>query len=138
MTALDPRQHSSSSRRIQLVLLLLILWDALAIIAELSFGNSLFEIDGDQMDGVLATKASLSGAALAPLALYLHALVRGPARHWGVLWIGVVEQGATALFSVYHVARDDVSVEAIVIPMAVSLALLVLIFLNLPRSQPAV
>ncbi len=125
---------SSQTRRLQLLLLVLILWDALALLAELSFGGPLFEPSEDKIGGVLAARGSFGGAALVPLIAYVYALLRGPVRHRGVFWLGVLEQGATALLSVYHTAVGDIEVEGMVLPLAVAAGLLVLLLVNMPRQ----
>ena len=43
------RPNISAQRRLQLVLLLMIAWEVLLLVSELSFGSSLFDIDGDQV-----------------------------------------------------------------------------------------
>jgi hypothetical protein len=44
MSSLDAPHNTSITRRLQGLLLLLIFWDAFAVLAELSFGSPLFEI----------------------------------------------------------------------------------------------
>ena len=51
-----------------------------------------------------------------------------------MLWLGVIEQGATALFAVYHTAVGDIDFEGMVLPLAVAAALLVLLLTNMPRQ----
>ncbi len=112
----------------------MVVWDALALIAELSFGSPLFKVSGDQIGGVLAAHGSFGGAMVVPLALYVYTFVRGPLRYRGVLWLGALEQSAAALFAVYHAAAGDVKVEGIIVPLVVSGALLVLLLVNMPRG----
>jgi hypothetical protein len=69
------------------------------------------------------------------MALYIAAFVRGPLRHVGVLWLGAVELGAGALFAVYHFAAGDVEIDGIVLPLIISIGLLVLLLVNMPRTQ---
>jgi|SRR3990172_2111715 len=130
----DAYAAGTQTRRLQLLLLLLILWDALALVAELSFGGPLFETSGDDIGGVLAGRGSFGGAAAVLLLAYVYALARGPLRHRGVLWLGVLEQAATGLFSAFHVAVGDMDVEAAIVPIVVSGALFVLLLLNMPRQ----
>jgi hypothetical protein len=66
--------------------------------------------------------------------LYLYALVRGPTRHRFVLWCAALEQGAAALFGVYHIAADDIDVDAGLGPVVVAVALLVLVLVNMPTA----
>jgi hypothetical protein len=135
MSTMDARQARAINRRIQLLLVLLIVWDALAIVAELSFGSALFKIEGTRMAGLLAARGSFSGAALVPLGIYVFTFFRGPVRHRNLLWAGVVEQGATAFFAVYHLAINDIKFEAAAIAFVVSLVFLVALLLNIPRGQ---
>ena len=132
------RTNPSTSRRLQFILLLLILWDILALAAELSFGSPLFEIEGNKIDGLLAGRGSFSGAAVVPIGLYIYAFVRGPVRHRNILWVAVLEQVATALFTVFHVAAGDLKVQGMILPVVISLALAAVILTNLPRNQQPV
>jgi hypothetical protein len=137
MSTFDSHRSLSSGRRLQFVLLLLLLWDTLALVAELSFGGPLLKIadDGD-VTGWVAAKGSFGGAMVVPMALYFYALVRGPLRYRNILWVGAIEQGAVALFAVFHVATDVMHVEGIILPLLISSALLVVVLVNMPRSQP--
>jgi hypothetical protein len=141
MSMLDSRQNTAQLRRLQLLLLLMILWDLLSLLAELSFGGPLIKIHDDAIGGILGARASFSGAALVPIGLYFYALVRGPMRHRGVLWCAALEQGGAALLGVYHVAVKDVEVSGTIAPLVVALVLLVLVLINMPgaaaRQAPA-
>lgn len=134
MSTLDSRQNTAQLRRLQLLLLLMILWDVLALVAELSFGGPLIKIDDDAIGGILGARASFSGAAVVPIGLYFYALVRGPLRHRGVLWCAALEQGAAALFGVYHVAANHVEVGGTIAPVVVALVLLVMVLINMPNA----
>ena len=138
MNTFESRRNVSSGRRLQLILLLLIAWDVIALLAELSFGGPLFKISDASMGGFLAARGSFSGAAIMAISLYVYALVRGPLRHRNILWAAVVEQGAAALFAVFHVAAKDIEVEGMIVPLAVALGLLVLLLVSMPRHQAAV
>ena len=119
----------------QALLLLMLLWDLLAFLAAFSFGSSLMNIDGDEIGGILAAKASFSGAALVPVAVYFYGIVRNPLRHPGVLWVGVVEQAAAILVSLYHVVTDNLELEGAVLTVVVSVVLLALLVANMPRGD---
>jgi hypothetical protein len=134
MSAPALRSDSTQTRRLQLILLLLILWDAIAIAAELSYGGPLFKLSGSEIGGVIAARGSFGGAAAVTLIAYAYGLLRGAERHRGVLWLGVLEQGATALFAVYHIAVNDIEVEGGLVPLAVASGLLVLLLTNMPRQ----
>jgi hypothetical protein len=138
MSSTSPRSVRSPRFRLSIVLLLLIAWDALAILAELTFGGLLFNISDDRIGGWMGAKGALGGAAVVPLTLYVYALVRGPLRYQGLVWVGVLEQAATALFAVYHLALGHMRVESGVVPIVVSLALVVLILLNMPYGRAGV
>jgi hypothetical protein len=137
MSAYDARKTNLQLRRLQTILLLMILWDVIAVIAEISFGGPLVKISDGHVGGVLAARASLSGAALVPICMYLYALARNPLRHRGVIWAGVVEQGATAAFAAYHFVVNDIKAEGMALSLAVSIVFLALLLVNMPRAQAA-
>jgi hypothetical protein len=121
--------------RLQFALLLLVAWDAVGILAELSFGGSLFKVSGDKIDGILGARGAMGGALIVPLSLYVYALVRGPLRYRGLVWIGVLEQAMVVVFSLYHIVADDIVAEAAILPIVIALALLVVVLVNMPRGQ---
>jgi hypothetical protein len=131
---IQDRSTLGQTRRLQFLLLVLILWDVLAIAAELAFGSPLFEFEDGEIDGYFAARGSFGGAALVTLVMYVYALVRGPARYRGVLWAGVVEQAAIALFSVYHYAANQMTFKGMGLSLAISLALLVVLLVSMPRE----
>jgi hypothetical protein len=120
---------------LQLVLLLMIGWEALLLVAELSFGGVLFEVDGDQVGGIVGARGGFSGWPVVAIALYGFCLTRGPLRHPSVLLVGVLEQVAAVLFGGYHVAMEHVSLEAFIVPLVVSLTFLGLLVVNMPRGD---
>ena len=140
MSMLESRQSTAQLRRLQLLLLLLILWDLLALAGELSFGGPLIKLDEGEIEGVLGSRTSFAGAAVLPLGLYFYALVRGSARHRFVLWCAALEQGGAALFGVYHITADDIDFGPALVTLIVSVFLLVLVLINMPgaaRQVPA-
>jgi hypothetical protein len=134
MSTLESRQTTAQLRRLQILLLVMIVWDLLAIAGELSFGGPLIKLEDGEIDGVLGARASFAGAAVMPIGLYLYALVRGPARHRFVLWCAALEQGAAALFGVYHVAAGDIDLAPALVTLVVSITLLVLVLVNMPNA----
>ena len=126
-----------SLRRLQLTLALLMLWEAVSLVTEMSFGGPLFKASGGDIGGALGGRGAFSGQALVFLAIYFYGLVRGPLRHPGVLWVGLIEQAAAALFGIYHLVIGDLKVEATIAPVAVSVALLALLLVNMPRNTSA-
>jgi hypothetical protein len=135
MSAIEGRRSSAQLRRLQIILLLMLLWDLLNVFAALSFGSSLMKIDGTEIGGILGAKASFSGALLVPVAVYFYGLVRNPLRHPGVLWVGMVEQGSAILLSLYHVVGDDLQLEGAILTVVVSAILLGLLLVNSIRGE---
>lgn len=135
MDRVEPSRGLSPRLRLQLVLLLLILWDVVGLLAELSFGGPLVHISGEKVSGALAARASLGGALVVPLTLYIYALVRGPLRYRGLIWIGVLEQSMVVVFAAYHLIADDVTFGGAILPVAVSFGLVLLLLVNMPRGQ---
>src|SRR5581483_3503886 len=134
MSRVETSRGLSPRVRLQLVLLLLIAWDLVGLLAELSFGSPLFKVSGDRVTGILAARGSFGGALVVPLTLYIYALIRGPMRYRGLVWIGVLEQAMVVVFAVYHTVADDIKVAGAVAPIIVSGALVVLLLLNMPPA----
>jgi multisubunit Na+/H+ antiporter MnhF subunit len=128
-------QSVSLKRRLQLVLLLMIVWEALSLLAEISFGGPLFKISGDQVGGILAARGGFGGVNIVPMVLYIYAFARGPLRYRGVLWLGALQHAAAALLCVFHVARDNIGFGDVIVTFAVSVAFVVLLLVNMPRGQ---
>ena len=135
MGAFETRDAMSLNRRLQLLLVLLIAWDVLAIIAELSFGGFLFDASDGEITGLLGARGGFNGLPVVMIAAYAYCLARGPVRHRGVLWLAAIEQGAGTLFAVYHLATGDVRFEAAIVPLVVSAGLFVLVLVHMPRGQ---
>ena len=131
MSAVESRQSNARLRRLQALLLLMLLWDLLTVLAAFSFGSALMKIDGSEIGGFLGAKASFSGAGLIPVAVYFYGIVRNPIRHPGVLWVGVVEQTAAILASLYHVVANDLKLEGAVVTVVVSVVFLALLIVNI-------
>ena len=89
----------------------------------------------DNIGGILAAKATFSGAHVVPMAVYLYGLVRNPLRHPGVLWVGVIEQAAVIIAAGVHMFGSDIEVPGAVVPIAVSAAFLVLLLANMPQTN---
>lgn len=135
MSAIEGRQSNAHLRRLQTLLLLMLLWDLLAVFAALSFGSGLMQIDGEEIGGILGAKTSLSGAGLVPVAVYFYGIVRNPIRHPGVVWVGVIEQAAAILVSLYHVVGEDLKLEGAILTVVVSVIFLALLLVNIPRGD---
>jgi hypothetical protein len=135
MSAIESRRSDGTLRRLQILLLLMLLWDLVAVLAALSFGSTLMRIEGDEVGGILAARVSFSGAALVPMGVYFYGMVRNPLRHPGVLWVGIIEQAAAAILSIYHVVGGDIEPEGAVLTVVVSVVLLALLLVNMPRGD---
>jgi hypothetical protein len=132
MTVAGTRRGPSVS--IQVVLVLLIIWDGAALLAELTYGGFLFKPSDGQIGGILGARGAFNGAAIVPLTLYVYALVRGPMRYRGLIWVGVLEQSISAAAAAYHLILDDVEPVAAIPTLAISVGLLVLLLMNMPRG----
>ncbi len=135
MSVIEGRQSNAQLRRLQTLLLLMLLWDLLTVLAAFSFGSALMKIDGTEIGGLLGAKASFSGAGLIPVSVYFYGIVRNPIRHPGVLWVGVVEQAAAILASLYYVVGNDLKLEAAIVTIVISVVFLALLLVNMPRGD---
>jgi hypothetical protein len=132
---MEGRPSNANLRRLQVLLILMLLWDLIGVLASFSFGSSLMKIDGDEIGGLLAAKASFSGAGIVPVAVYFYGIVRNPIRHPGVLGVGIVEQAAAIIVSLYHVVGNDLKIEGAILTVVVSVVLLALLVVNMPRGD---
>jgi hypothetical protein len=135
MSTLEAPRGLSPRVRIQIVLVLLIFWEAIGLLAELGFGGPLIHVSDGKVTGVLAPRLSLGGALVVPLTLYIYALVRGAMRYRGLLWIGVLEQSMVVLFAVFHGIAGDIEFGSALVPVGISAGLLALLLANMPRGQ---
>src|SRR5688500_5624640 len=113
MSTYEPRSLTSIVQRLRLILFLMVIWEALAVITELSFGSFFFEISDDKIGGLLAARGSFGGAAVMPMFIYIYAL-RAPLRYRGLLYLAVLENAAAILFSVFHLAVGDLEAQGVV------------------------
>ena len=134
MSTYEPRSLTSIVQRLRVILFLMIIWEALAIITELSFGEPLFEISGDKISGFLAARGSFAGAAVMPMFIYIYAL-RAPLRYRGLLYLAVLENATAILFSVFHLAVGDLEAQGVIATMLISAIFLAAFLLNLPRGK---
>jgi hypothetical protein len=135
MKSVEPSRGLSPRLGLKTVLLLLIAWDVIGLLAELSFGGPLLKVSGDKIGGIIAARGSTSGMLVVPVTLYMYAFVRGPQRYRGLVWVGVLEQAMVVMFAIYHAAAGDVVAEGAFVPIAVSALLVVLLLLNIPREN---
>lgn len=134
MSTYEPRSLTSIVQRLRLILFLMIIWEALAIISELSFGSFLFDISGDKISGLLAGRGSFGGAAVMPMFIYIYAL-RAPLRYRGLLYLAMLENAAAILFGVFHLAVGNIEAQGVIATMVISAFFLAAFLLNLPRGK---
>jgi hypothetical protein len=127
------RPNATSQARLQLILVLLAIWNLLAFVMELT--NRWFIEVGD-IDGLLGARAV--GGATGVLALgYLFA-ARNPVRYRFMLWLATVEQFVALFSATFHWARDDVSFGEAFVPIVAAVIFLVLLLTNLPRQTDTI
>jgi hypothetical protein len=110
-------------------------WSVLAALTESFTSSALFMDNKDrEIDGAIGGLAlGWEGVALAVLYLYC---ARNPGRFSGIFWLAILHMGAMALSQVYHwLITDDFTFESIVIPLAGSLGLAALAFVNVFQSK---
>ena len=132
MTEYQERLVPAGSLR--LLLLVMAAWDFLGGAAQLAFHSFLVSVKDGAPDGILAGRA-FSGALFVTGSLYLIAALH-PTRYRFILWLAVAEQLIAACTGVFHGARGDVAWSGLVLPIAIAIALLILVLLNFPRGMP--
>jgi len=129
------QQRLVPTQSLRLIFLLMAAWDLLGGIVQLIFHSFLFKLkDAVEPTGILAGR-SFSGALFVIAILYVVA-ARNPTRYRFILWLGVVEQLVAICAGVFHGARGDIGWSGLVLPIAVAMALLILLLLNYPRLRP--
>jgi len=121
-------------RQPRMVLILLAVWDILAVITQVLSDSFLFDLDG-KADGILAGRA-FSASMVIPAIIYLWA-ARDPKRYRQVFWLALVEQMILVLSCFYHKGAGDIGWAGTIIPAAISGGLIFLVFFNLfqPRKE---
>ncbi len=109
-------------------------WDFFGGVVQLALRSFLVNLKDVQPDGILAGRA-FSGALFVTGSLYLIAALH-PTRYRFILWLAVAEQLIAICTGVFHGARSDVAWSGLVLPIAVAIALLILVLLNFPRGVP--
>jgi hypothetical protein len=127
------RASATSQARLQLLLILLAAWDALAFVLELTSARFL---DIGSIDGLLGARA-VGGSTLVLAIAYLYA-ARNPVRYRFIIWLASLEQ-VVAIFSIgFHWARGDVGAGESVVPMVIAAGFLALLAVNLPRQTDTI
>jgi hypothetical protein len=122
-------------KRPRILLLLLAAWSVLAAATQVLVNSGLFlDIHDIELDGAMGGFAlSLQAVPLALLYLYCW---RDPAHYHSVFWLALVHQVAIVAGVVYQWAIGTFSFESIVVPLAGSLALGLLSFLQIFEPRP--
>jgi hypothetical protein len=123
------RPDATSTARLQLVLVLLALWDLLAFFLELTNAGPLHI---GAIDGVLGAR-SVGGANAVLAIAYLYA-ARNPIRYRFVLWLAALEQVVQLFSATFHWGRGDVGAAQAIVPILAAAIFLVLLMTNLPRQ----
>ena len=126
------RANATSQARLQLVLVLLALWDLLAFLLELT-NAGLMKVGS--IDGMLGARA-LNGSVVVLAIAYLYA-ARNPIRYRFVLWLATLEQFIALFAGTFHWARGDVGAGQAIIPILVSAGFLVALMTSMPRQTDA-
>lgn len=127
------RPNPTSLARLQLILLVLGVWNLLAFFLELTNAGPL-SVAG--VDGVLGARAVSGSLGVLGIA-YLYA-ARNPIRYRFVLWLATIEQFAALFTAAFHWARGDLSGDEAAVPIIVAAAFLVLLMTNLPRQTDTI
>jgi hypothetical protein len=107
-------------------------WDFFGGVVQLALRSFFVNLKDIQPDGILAGRA-FSGALFVTGSLYLIAALH-PTRYRFILWLAVGEQLIAICTGVFHGARNDVAWGGLVLPIAVAIALMILVLLNFPRG----
>jgi len=122
-------------RQPRMVLILLAVWDILAVITQVLSNSFLFDMEGHEASGILAGRA-FSASMVIPAIIYLWA-ARDPKRYRQVFWLALVEQVIVVLSCFYHRGAEDITWAGTIIPAVISGGLIFLVFFNLfqPREE---
>ncbi len=122
-------------RRPAVLLLLLATWDILGAVVQLLGMGAFFQLD-QAADGILAGQA-LGTAMVVPAVVYLYA-ARDVQRFRRVFWLALIEHIVAIPSYFYHWGRDDIGIEGVIIPTAVSggFIFLILLVMFVPRPAP--
>lgn len=128
--AVDRNAILNTLQRPRIMLLLLVAWSAVGVLTEFFTNSGIFlNLHDRELDGLLGARA-LSWQGIPLGLLYLFAF-RNPVRYPGIFVIALVDQVAVIAAAFYHLGAGDFGGESIIIPVAVSGALLFLIVLHL-------
>ena len=128
------RERLVDARALRWVFLLMALWDLAGAVVQLALNSGVFKLHGTEaVSGVLAGRA-FSGALFVTAAMYFVATWR-PTRYRFIFWLAAFEQLIAICTGVFHGARNDITWSGVIIPIAVAIALLILLLINFPRSM---
>lgn len=121
-------------QRPRIMLVLLGVWSITGFLSEV-FTNSGFFLENHN-PGDLKMDGALGGLALGwegiPLAVLYFYCFRDPVQYHSVFWLALVHQGALFVANIYHwLISGEFTLESVVIPLGVSAALSVLVFVHL-------
>lgn len=120
-----------NERRLQLVLVLLALWDILGGLVPFVSSDAVFQVE-QGVDGLLAARP-FSGALFATALVYLYG-ARRPRRHPPILWLAVFEQLVAIVSTFYQWGADNIDFEGVVLPVVVAVLFLLAVLVQYPRG----
>lgn len=127
------RPNPTSQARLQLLLILLAVYNFLTFLLELT-NTRLLEIGA--IDGVLGAR-SVSGSIGVLAVAYVYA-ARNPVRYRFIVWLALIEQFIAMFTATFHWARDDVGFGEAIVPIGISVVFLLLLMANLPRQTDTI
>lgn len=124
------RPNPTSQARLQLILVLLAAWNAVAFTFELL---NLGPVRVGEIEGILGARA-VSGASGVLALAYAYA-ARDPIRHRTIIWLATIEQFLAIFTAGFHWARDDVNAGEAAVPIIAAGVFLFAIVTSLPRGE---
>lgn len=124
------RPNPTSQARLQLILLVLAAWNAVAFAFELL---NIGPIRVGEIEGILGARAV--GGATGVLALAYVYAARDPMRHRTIIWLATIEQFLAIFTAGFHWATGDVSGSEALVPIIAAALFLFAIITSLPRGE---
>lgn len=124
------RPNPTSQARLQLILLVLAAWNAVAFLFELL---NMGPVRVGETEGILAARAL--GGATGVLALAYVYAARDPMRHRTIVWLATIEQFVAIFTAGFHWATGDVAAGEALLPILAAALFLFAIITSLPRGE---
>lgn len=124
------RPNPTSQARLQLILLVLAAWNAVAFLFELL---NMGPVRVGEIEGILGARAV--GGATGVLALAYVYAARDPLRHRTIVWLATIEQFVAIFTAGFHWATGDVGAGESALPIIAAALFLLAIITSLPRGE---